>query len=314
MTTPSHNHELSPDTIRMSAFAPDAAPAHEQEHAPLPLPLGIVPPPAHTALPHFGLIAIGDEILSGRRKDLHIPKTIDLLGERGLHLSYVHMVGDDRAAITMLLRQALHSGDVVFCCGGIGATPDDQTRQAAAQAQGVPLVLHPVAKDLIIERMREVAQQKGENFDPLRADNVQRLEMAVFPQGAQLVPNPYNKIAGFSLGHLHFMPGFPVMAWPMMEWLLDHYYARWHNHRNWSESSVVVLAAYEATLTPLMLRIEGAYPGVRVFSLPSVHHPEYGPHIELGVKGEAGLATEAFEDLLTELQRQDYRLGPVMRG
>jgi molybdopterin-biosynthesis enzyme MoeA-like protein len=93
--------------------------------------------------PHFGLIIVGDEILSGKRADKHLPKTIELLGARGLPLAYADYVGDDPARITATLARAFaaarESGDVVFSCGGIGATPDDHTRQCAAKALGVEL-------------------------------------------------------------------------------------------------------------------------------------------------------------------------------
>ena len=102
--------------------------------------------------------------------------------------------------ITPVLRDAFASGDVVFSCGGIGATPDDHTRQCAAAALGVPLVLHPGARDLILERMRDVAAEQGLPFEPERHDNLHRLNMGMFPEGAALIPNPYNKIAGFSVG------------------------------------------------------------------------------------------------------------------
>lgn len=148
--------------------------------------------------PAFGLIIIGDEILSGKRLDKHLPTVIRLLAERGLQLAWMEMVGDDRTRITQVLQRAFASGDVVFCCGGIGATPDDHTRQCAAQALGVPLEDHPEAQALIAERMQEMAREKGEVFDAARPDNLQRLQMGVLPQGARLIPNPYNRIAGFS--------------------------------------------------------------------------------------------------------------------
>ena len=78
-----------------------------------------------------------------------------MLAARGLPLSWARYVGDDRSASPPTLRDAFASGDVVFSCGGIGATPDDHTRQCAAAALGVPLALHPQARDLIHERMRE---------------------------------------------------------------------------------------------------------------------------------------------------------------
>jgi molybdenum cofactor synthesis domain-containing protein len=148
--------------------------------------------------PQFGLIVVGDEILSGKRADKHLNKVIDLLSDRGLALSYAEYVGDEPERIKAVLSRAFASGDVVFCTGGIGATPDDHTRLCAAQALGVSLQLHPLAAELIRERMQAMAQEKGEVFDPERPDNIHRLNMGCFPQGASIIPNPYNKIPGFS--------------------------------------------------------------------------------------------------------------------
>ena len=152
---------------------------------------------------NIGLIIIGDEILSGKRQDKHLSKVIEMLAARGLALSWARYVGDDRARITEALAQAFASGDLVFSCGGIGATPDDHTRQCAAAALGLPLELHPEAKELILQRMRDMAAEQGKVFDPDRADNVHRLNMGVFPRGAAIVPNPFNKIPGFTVGHVH---------------------------------------------------------------------------------------------------------------
>ncbi len=232
---------------------------------------------------NFGLLIIGDEILSGKRADKHLPKVIELLGARGLALSWARYVGDDRARITADLTDAFSSGDVVFSCGGIGATPDDHTRQCAAQALGRELVLHPEAEVLITQRGREMAAEKGTGYDTTSGDHQRRLNMGVFPAGAALIPNPYNRIPGFSVGHLHFMPGFPVMAHPMLNWLLDHLYAG--QSREHALRAVRVLGTNESALIPVFERVEAAFPGVRSFSLPSVDHPTLGPHIEIGVKG-----------------------------
>jgi molybdopterin-biosynthesis enzyme MoeA-like protein len=274
----------------------------------------------------FSLILIGDEILSGKRVDKHLPKTIELLAERGLQLSGAEIVGDDPTRITAVLRRAFERaalGEVVFSCGGIGATPDDHTRQCAAAALGRPLRLHPQAAELIHERARDMAREKGLSYDPDQPDNVHRLNMGVFPEGAEILPNPYNKIPGFSIevggdasgsqrGAVHFMPGFPVMAWPMMDWLLDQKYAHLHARGAWGERSIIVYGAMEALLTPLMEAIEAGHPGVKVFSLPSVDHPEHGRHIELGVKGEPARMVPAYEEMLAGLQTLGCRLGPEL--
>ena len=269
---------------------------------------------------NFGLLIVGDEILSGKREDKHLPKVIELLSARGLSLSWARYVGDDPTRITNDLKDAFASGDVVFSCGGIGATPDDHTRQCAAAALGVALELHPQARELILERMRDLARERGVPYEPDRDDNRHRLNMGVFPVGAEIVPNPYNKIAGFSVRPgdgaarhgVYFVPGFPVMAWPMIEWVLDTRYRDLQSERGAVERSVIVFGAMEATLTPLMESIEARFAGIKVFSLPSVDHPQYGRHIELGVKGHATALDAAYAELLVGLKAHDAALGPEL--
>jgi molybdopterin-biosynthesis enzyme MoeA-like protein len=265
----------------------------------------------------FGLIIIGDEILSGKRADKHLPKVIELLHARGLQLAHADYVGDSPERITATLARAFASNEVVFSCGGIGATPDDHTRQCAARALGVGLALHPEAEALIRERMQDLARERGAPYEPDAPDNIHRLNMGVFPQGAQIIPNPYNKIPGFSCtapagGVVHFVPGFPVMAWPMIEWVLDTHYRALFQQAPWVEKSIIVFGAMESTLTPLMEEIERQHAGVRVFSLPSVDHPQHGRHIELGVKGSPAAVDRAYPALLSGLERFGVKLGPEL--
>ena len=273
-------------------------------------------------VPAFGLIIIGDEIMSGKRADKHLPAVIERLHARGLELAYADYVGDSRARITSSLERAFASSDVVFSCGGIGATPDDHTRQCAALALGIELELQPQARLLIEERMRDVALEQGDTYDPDRADNLHRLNMGVFPRGADIIPNPYNKIPGFSCnafrlagkgaGVVHFVPGFPVMAWPMIEWVLDKQYADCFHRSPSIEKSVIAFGAMEAALTPLMEDIERRFAMVRVFSLPSVDHPQFGRHIEIGVKGALADVEAAYLAMLEGLHQRQVKLGPEM--
>jgi molybdopterin-biosynthesis enzyme MoeA-like protein len=103
-----------------------------------------------------------------------------------------------------------------------------------------------------------------------------------------------------SSGDVHFVPGFPVMAHPMIEWVLDRRCAHLRPAAH-AERALFVQGGMEATLTPLMEAIEAAHPGVRIFSLPSVDHPVRGRHIELGVKGEPGAVDLAFGALQSGL-------------
>ena len=268
--------------------------------------------------PKFGLIIIGDEIMSGKRTDKHLPKVIELLAERGLQLDCAEYVGDSPERITATLKRAFDSGDVVFSTGGIGATPDDHTRQCAAKALGVDLALHPQAEALIRERMQDTARDNGTTYEPAHPDNIHRLNMGVFPVGAQIILNPYNKIPGFScvgataLGAVHFVPGFPVMAWPMISAVLDQKYDQYFRKSAHVEKSVIVFGSMEAMLTPLMLELEKNHAGIKVFSLPSVDHPTYGRHIELGVKGSPADVEIAYPAMLAGLHMFDTKLGPEL--
>ena len=265
------------------------------------------------AAPRFGLIIIGDEILSGKRADKHLPKFIEILAARGLPLAWAEYLGDDPVRITESLRRAFASGDVVFSCGGIGATPDDHTRQCAGKALAQPLVLHPEAERLIRERMQDTAREQGVAYEPDRPDNVHRLNMGVFPKGAEIIPNPYNKIPGFRCAQrVHFLPGFPVMAWPMAEWVLDTHYAAHFRQQVQVEKSIILFGAMESTLTPLMERIEAQHPAIKVFSLPSVDHPQWGRHIELGVKGAPDDVQAAYACLMDGLNAFELEKGPEL--
>ncbi len=261
------------------------------------------------ATPKIRLIIIGDEILSGRRQDKHFSKLVELLSQRGMQLSGAEFVSDERDVIAATLVRSFATPDIVFCCGGIGATPDDQTRQAAAQALGLELVLHPEAERLIAERCADNERRGQGSGDMSLPENQQRLQMGVFPAGADIVPNPYNKIPGFFIRNHTFMPGFPVMAWPMMEWTLDTRYASFQHTTTRVEHSFLVFRLPESRITPALEELEQRWPGVKAFSLPSMGDTGH-PHIDLGVKGEPQAAAEALVFLRSEVIKQGGQLTP----
>jgi molybdopterin-biosynthesis enzyme MoeA-like protein len=221
----------------------------------------------------FGAYIIGDEILVGKRADKHLSFAIEALGKRGLRLGWAQYLGDDPALITDAFRRSFASKDVVFSFGGIGATPDDHTRQCAAAALGVGLRVHPDAE-------REIRGRFGGETTP------QRLAMGEFPEGATIIPNPVNRIPGFSVGEHHFVPGFPQMAQPMVEWVLETRYRKLFNSEKWGEASILVFEAGESQLIPAMQAVGAEFPGVKVFSLPSMGPAGERLHVELGVRGE----------------------------
>ena len=226
----------------------------------------------------IGCLIIGDEILSGKRQDRHFPKAIEIVRARGLSLSWSMYLPDDPQVITDVLSSTMARDDVVFSFGGIGATPDDHTRQCAARAAGVGLALHPDAKT-------EIEAQFGQEAYP------RRIEMGVFPEGARIIPNAYNRIPGFSIGRHHFLPGFPSMAWSMMEWVLDVEYLDQHRDTPPVDIAIIVKDAPESQLIDLMNECLNRFPACKVFSLPTL--VAEGRRVELGVNGEPGQAAQA---------------------
>lgn len=230
----------------------------------------------------IGLFVIGAEILSGKRQDKHFSRVIQLLKGRGLSLSWAQVLGDDERQLAAAIRSTRASGDIVLSCGGIGATPDDKTRQAAAQAFEVPLVRHAEAERLIIDQYGEAARPN-------------RVLMADFPQGAGLIPNPVNRVAGFFVEQHNFVPGFPEMAWPMLEWVLDTRYPHLHNAMPPVEFSLRAMGtAAEGDLLHLMKGVLAEYPGLEFSSLPSRGDASHPRHIEFGFKGSRELAANAY--------------------
>lgn len=230
----------------------------------------------------FASLIIGDEILSGKRQDKHFAKVIHLLKERGLDLGWSMYLPDDPEVITAVLTSTFTREDIVFCFGGIGATPDDHTRQCAAKAAGVELQLHPDAK-------REIEARFGAEAYP------KRIEMGVFPSGSRIIPNPYNRVPGFSYRRHHFLPGFPEMAWPMMEWVLDNEYPHLRNQTPPVDLAIVVRDAGESQLIDLMNACIACYPALKLFSLP--RFTPAGRRIELGIRGDARFAEQALDFL-----------------
>ncbi|QVL49917.1 MAG: competence/damage-inducible protein A [Thiocapsa sp.] len=232
----------------------------------------------------FGLIVIGDEILEGTRVDAHLNAFKRMVGERGQELAWHWLLPDDPEVLVAHLRFSMGRPDPVFVCGGIGATPDDHTRACAATAVGLELVRHPEAKALLEAKFGAEAYPN-------------RILMADLPAGCDLIPNPINRIPGFSLRGHWFLPGFPQMAWPMAQWVLD---------RSYGVSDLVQERAFElfdtpeSSLIPVMRDLGDRFPGLKLFSLP---HLGDDAHIRLGFRGRGGI--DAAMDALRERLEHD---------
>ena len=236
----------------------------------------------------ISLIIIGDEILSGKRQDKHLQQAISLLKPRGLSVDLVSMVSDNAALLVETLKQSFQQGNITFCFGGIGSTPDDRTRQSAAQALNLPIERH-------LKAAKEIEQQMGEKAYPLP------ITMSDYPQGADMIPNFYNNIPGFSIKEHYFMPGFPIMAKGMMEWVLDTYYQDLIQLVS-VEKAIKIIDGKESEWVIFMRDFEIKYPSLRIFSLPTITDND-GRNVELGVEGIEPLVNEGFADIITKAEQ-----------
>ena len=247
---------------------------------------------------NIGALIIGDEILSGKRQDKHFVHLQSVLAKRDLELSWTLIVGDDPQQLERALRFSMSSPDLVFSFGGIGATPDDRTRQTAALVKGVEIKPHPDA-------VKAIEGQFGEDAYP------NRILMGHLPEGSRIIPNTINRVPGFSLDNHHFMPGFPEMSWPMLEWILDTHYPNLQGLRPKAERIITITKGRESDLLPTMNEIVAQYPQLKLSSLPKLSDE---PQIEFSLRGDAEQIEQAMQHVISAVEAagfiwSDYRPG-----
>lgn len=235
-------------------------------------------------------LIIGNEILAGRRQDAHLPHIINACNSRGLRLTQVLVMQDDYQALVETYRRLSGAGHMVLSYGGIGATPDDRTRQAVAAACGVELAFQPQGLAILQEK-----------FGDELSDN--RRQLVAFPKGADLIPNPINDIPGFSFQSIHCVPGFPQMAAPMMEWVLDTYCCEMGQERVYIALQV---EAPESEISPLMQQLEADFPAVSISSLPQLRRV-----LELGFEGRLHECRAACRQAEQWLKAKAYAFTPL---
>ncbi len=219
--------------------------------------------------PNFYIVIIGTEILNGRREDKHFAFVKEELLKRGYEITASFIIGDKPSLmedIFTLIKK--DSNSVMFCFGGIGATPDDYTRKISAKVfRDSKIQIHKEAKELIEKQFREKAYPH-------------RIEMANLPIGAKLLYNPINSVPGFYLDdRFFFTPGFPSMAHPMIKYALNTFYPK--NKEKYRET--ICVEASENDLMDIMREIPK---DVEFSSLPSIKDGIYKDTISIASYNE----------------------------
>lgn len=153
------------------------------------------------------ILAIGDELLSGRTKDKNIAYLANFLTLKGIDLKEARIVSDDQAAIVKAVNELRGEYDYVFTSGGIGPTHDDITADAMAVAFGVGIDYDPRA--LAILEPHYAARDM--EFTTARK------RMARLPFGSELIENKVSMAPGFNIGNVYVMAGVPAIFQAMID-------------------------------------------------------------------------------------------------
>lgn len=160
--------------------------------------------------PTAAMIVIGDEILSGRTRDINANVLAKALTEHGIALREVRFIPDDQDTIVSTINTLRANVSHVFTSGGIGPTHDDITADCVAAAFGVPIDIREDARAILATNYA----------NPETELNAARLRMARIPDGATLIDNPVSKAPGFSLENVHVMAGVPNIFEAMLTGLI----------------------------------------------------------------------------------------------
>lgn len=229
-------------------------------------------------MPHksAAILAIGDELLSGRTRDSNIHYLAGFLAERAIALKEARIVADDAERIVAALNALRAAYDYVFTSGGIGPTHDDITYDAVARAFGRRVVEHPQALALL----QSWYKARGEELTAARR------RMALMPEGAEIILNPVTGAPGVRIENVFVLAGVPSIFKGMLnavETALD---------RGVFVHSRAVTAAglAESRLAEQLSAIQGALKGVAIGSYP-IDAPEMG--VTIVARSEDPLLAEA---------------------
>ena len=200
------------------------------------------------------ILAIGDELLSGRTRESNMHYLAGWLTERGVALKEARVVGDDLRDICGALNALRTQYDYVFTSGGIGPTHDDITIDAIAAAMNIKVVEHPQAVEMI------TAHYSSRDIDITPS----RLRMARTPEGAALIENPASGAPGIRIQNIFVLAGVPRIFQVMLSALDGEIERGAVMHSR----SISIQNLPESMLADQLRDIQAAQSGVSIGSYP----------------------------------------------
>lgn len=245
----------------------------------------MTPSPAPTA----AMIAIGDEVLSGRTKDKNIGHLADVFTVAGIDLKEVRIIGDEPSQIADTLNTLRRAYDFVVTCGGIGPTHDDITADAVGAAFTLPVDEHPEA----LARLAANYAARGIEFTEARR------RMARTPEGASLIDNPVSTAPGFRIDNVFVLAGVPSVFQAMLDNVLKEL-----------PTGVPVMSASvdcrfpEGDIGGPLREIQKKHPGVAIGSYPRSDGTRHYAELVIRSRDEDALdaARSDVETMLREME------------
>ena len=151
-----------------------------------------------------GIIIIGNEVLSGRTKDINTSSIALWLNPLGIHVKEVRVIADDENTIIDTVNVFRKKFNYVFTTGGIGPTHDDITAESIAKAFNTEYDFHKEAFSIL-----ESYYKPGEFTEG-------RQKMAKMPTSASLILNPSSGAPGFYIENVFCLPGVPSILKSML--------------------------------------------------------------------------------------------------
>lgn len=236
------------------------------------------------------MLAIGDELLSGRTKDKNIGHMADRLYEAGIDLTEVRIVADDQPAIVKAVKELSENYDYLFTSGGIGPTHDDITADAVSAAFDLPCIYDEKAMALLAAHYKA----RDTEFTPSRQ------RMARMPQGAQHIDNPVSVAPGFIIGNVYVMAGVPSVFQAMVENILPTLRTGSRYH-----SRTIFCPFGEGFIGIPLREVQVAHPDTVIGSYPKFEEGKFSTELVVRARDEEKLdaAAAAIEKMLADIQQ-----------
>jgi len=244
-----------------------------------------------------GVVVIGDEILSGRTRDINVQQIAAFLSPLGIGLKEVRIVSDARSAIIEAVCALSECYDYVFTTGGIGPTHDDITADAVAAAFGRAIDVRADAR-AILERWYA---RIGTEITPAR------LRMARIPDGASLIENPITGAPGFQLENVFVLAGVPRIARGMLEDVAHRLEGGAITH----SVTVRLENAREGDLAEALARLQAQYPQVALGSYPWFRETEGGAMVRGVTLVARGVDHSLLADVEEALRGLSVKISPA---